>query len=563
MDSYLIGGLMALVVGTYLIVVIGMFMRRKTAMIWWRNPGVIVLQQGFAVCVALAILISLLFEDELVACHVMSFVYILLMPAWAMPTIWANFAIAMEARRNYRKALRFQSYKASSPQSRRRTLEGLLDASSRNSSGSVESVATSASSNSTSDEQQPFLAEPLPSRRHLVGQDASDDWVASSPSSSSSSPPSAPSWMESRFFVSVPFVLLVIFLVSLPHIGIYFAIYYLRTVHRMDEFSSLETCLHDYRIAFFAMCAVYLVAIIYSHYLLKSIRDPALLIPLSRAFVVLGSLGIVPLFILVVDPTLFAPRSDWKIVLSFLLYGLYFVGILPILLSFDRFRERVSVLFECFQSHSSYSSSAKSRLHHQQQLQLQLQPVEDVETGHTHALTKSPWSSVRVANKRRVHSVALDTGGIASLSNGDLFVRILQEQILLDSFTDYLKDHWCIETISFYQDVRVFRTRDPALHPQLLIDDAIYMINEYITNSAHMQINITDVARKPILQRLTDPSLINPFMFEMAFKEVGSCIADEHVRYWRETVEFYEAVAKLNRQQQEQRRASTGFHLKR
>jgi len=125
---------------------------------------------------------------------------------------------------------------------------------------------------------------------------------------------------------------------------------------------------------------------------------------------------------------------------------------------------------------------------------------------------------------------------LASSHNSDLFRIILNNQIMLDAYTQFSVRDWSVENILFYQAITMqyknsFESVDVA--------DSIY--HKFIKLGSSVEINIDHETRKKITTAVANRQITSD-MFDEALTTITSIIENDTLPKWKLTTSFKDAI---------------------
>ncbi|KAJ6243251.1 ankyrin repeat [Anaeramoeba flamelloides] len=122
------------------------------------------------------------------------------------------------------------------------------------------------------------------------------------------------------------------------------------------------------------------------------------------------------------------------------------------------------------------------------------------------------------------------------------FKDIIQDEILLMIFEQYLKDRYAEENLLFYKEVKKFQ----KIHPEetgLIAYYAKRIFNNYVSNTSEFEVNIEGNIRKDISLKIEKTSF-HPDMFNNALKSVVTILSTDSYNGFIES-KYYTKLLKL------------------
>jgi len=144
------------------------------------------------------------------------------------------------------------------------------------------------------------------------------------------------------------------------------------------------------------------------------------------------------------------------------------------------------------------------------------------------------WTSRREAGTRSPQSDRRDPV---------LFANVLQDPTLLEGFSQFCEQQWCVENILFWKTtedfISTFRGGDADLQR------ATHIVDEFILEGAPLQINIDDSLRELITHEC-EAKTISAELFERAREDVFIMMKQDAFSKWQQTENFQQTLKKAD-----------------
>lgn len=120
----------------------------------------------------------------------------------------------------------------------------------------------------------------------------------------------------------------------------------------------------------------------------------------------------------------------------------------------------------------------------------------------------------------------------------DLFASILENDVLVEGFKEYLVRMWCVEKYLFYQDIEFFRKIEQE---DLLKETASKIMNDYIISGGSLELTGFKSLKTALIKQFENGEF-SATMFNLIQSSIYQSMKDENFEKWRKTSDFKDTV---------------------
>lgn len=293
-------------------------------------------------------------------------------------------------------------------------------------------------------------------------------------------------FLISRLF-TVPWRMLYFCIVGAFQVGLFYAVRY--TLDLPGD------CNRDAQVAYVINMFIFLLLLSYFMFKIGKVQDPyEMKIETNLAFVA-SLANLILIIIYPLAPQVFPAGFDYRWNMAIFAWVAPFInGLLPVILTNDKVMDK---------------------LHHLRGTHMREGSLKEADT----------------------------KGTIFALSQGvDVFQAVINNKVLLEAFTQYTVQEWCVENILFHQAVEEFRDKFNA-DANAGKEYAQMIIKEYVISGAPLEINLDHSVKRSLLEELHEE--LRSTTFDESQKTIYKLMENDSFAKWRRTSDFKEALERV------------------